>query len=230
MEPNRHVELPRSLTCKSITSEVYFRWLLRPFFWGGGWIDSVYRGFTDQSFQLLLATASHIRFAVSAIIPLSGSYSSFPSHPIYIYPSSSLFPPNLPMAASGMLPLSPPLRILLTKIILADHEPQSSTLTIVFDSLMLAAMTISLIALAPAIFSKRVARLKTWFSLLICNVIYCLVHVLLIGRQGETQPGRILCVTQACMIYAAPPLLSGAALIFAVEVSMQKRGFYLVHL
>lgn len=63
--------------------------------------------------------------------------------------------------------------------------------------------------------------MKTWFSLLCTNIIYCLVHLLLLGQQTGPPPKTGLCLLQAGLMYAAPPTLAAAATIFVLELYLR---------
>ncbi|KAK0444557.1 uncharacterized protein EV420DRAFT_1574474 [Desarmillaria tabescens] len=77
-----------------------------------------------------------------------------------------------------------------------------------FDALeILGAAGFFLIA-STALLSHRVQRHPTWFSFCVSWIISCISYILLAiaGQAMEVQPAFGLCVTQAALIYAAPPL------------------------
>lgn len=96
--------------------------------------------------------------------------------------------------------------------------PLSTAGIIAFDVLMFTGLAISIVALIPPIFAKGVVRTKTWFTLLACNILYCVVHLMLLGRQTGARPDKVLCMAQGGLIYAAPPTLALAALAFVSEI------------
>ncbi|KAK0439337.1 hypothetical protein EV421DRAFT_855479 [Armillaria borealis] len=77
-----------------------------------------------------------------------------------------------------------------------------------FDALeILGAVGFFLIA-STAFLSHRVQRHITWFSFCVSWIMSCISYILLAiaGQALEAQPTFGLCVTQAALIYAAPPL------------------------
>jgi len=64
--------------------------------------------------------------------------------------------------------------------------------------------------------------MKTWFAFLISAAIYCISFLLLFGRQHNgPEPPLPICTLQAGLIYAGPPLLTCAGLLFVIELYMR---------
>ncbi|KAJ7227250.1 hypothetical protein GGX14DRAFT_629030 [Mycena pura] len=92
---------------------------------------------------------------------------------------------------------------------------------VVFDVVLFLGVLSLVIPLAPAIFSASVNRMKTWFALLISTAIYCISFLLLLGQHTGPEPPLPICTLQAGLIYAGPPLLACAGLLFVVELYMR---------
>lgn len=87
---------------------------------------------------------------------------------------------------------------------------------------------ISIIAvLAPALFSPRIKRSATWYGELTSWLVYSVSYILLFGHQlGPKPPPHGLCMFQAVLVYAMPPLYAssvelGASLIIQLGVRLQ---------
>lgn len=77
---------------------------------------------------------------------------------------------------------------------------------LVFDVFQAVALAILIVALLTAFLSHSMVRVKTWFGLIISFVFYCISFLLLAGHQTGPKPNIGLCLVQAGLIYAAPPL------------------------
>ncbi|KAK0203932.1 hypothetical protein DFS33DRAFT_845524 [Desarmillaria ectypa] len=77
-----------------------------------------------------------------------------------------------------------------------------------FDALEILGAACFFLIASTALLSRRVQRHLTWFSFCVSWIISCISYVLLAiaGQAMEAQPTFGLCVTQAALIYAAPPL------------------------
>jgi len=89
---------------------------------------------------------------------------------------------------------------------------------VVFDVLQLLALVLLVAMLLPALLSRSVNRMKTWFNLIVACVIYCISFLLLLGRQSGPEPPFQLCVFQAGLIYAAPATVAAAGFAFVIEL------------
>jgi hypothetical protein len=80
-----------------------------------------------------------------------------------------------------------------------------------------------MLALIPPIFSRSTFRMNSWYLLLTCNIIYCAIHIMLLGRQSPSgpDPSTTLCLIQAGLVYTAPPLLAGAGVVFVFELYLR---------
>ncbi|KAJ7430398.1 hypothetical protein B0H11DRAFT_2135940 [Mycena galericulata] len=92
---------------------------------------------------------------------------------------------------------------------------------VVFDVLQFLALLFLMAMLLPALLSRSVQRMKTWFNLIIACIIYCVSFLLLVGHQSGPEPPFALCVFQAGLIYAAPPGIAAAGLAFVVELYLK---------
>ncbi|KAK0473754.1 hypothetical protein IW261DRAFT_676187 [Armillaria novae-zelandiae] len=77
-----------------------------------------------------------------------------------------------------------------------------------FDALEILGAAGFFLITSTALLSRRVQRHVTWFSFCVSWIVSCISYILLAiaGQALETQPTFGLCVTQAALIYAAPPL------------------------
>ncbi|TFL03850.1 hypothetical protein BDV98DRAFT_602364 [Pterulicium gracile] len=90
------------------------------------------------------------------------------------------------------------------------------------NALQASALTLTVLALIPALFSESVQRMKTWFALLFCSILYNISFLLIVGRQaGPRFPSLPLCLIQSGLIYAAPPFFTTAAVIFMIELHLR---------
>ncbi|KAK0489511.1 hypothetical protein EDD18DRAFT_584515 [Armillaria luteobubalina] len=89
-----------------------------------------------------------------------------------------------------------------------EHREVQDSVIHTFDALeILGAVGFFLVA-STALLSRRVQRHITWFSFCVSWIVSCISYTLLViaGQALKTQPTFGLCVTQAALIYAAPPL------------------------
>jgi len=92
---------------------------------------------------------------------------------------------------------------------------------VVFNVLQMLSLFFIIAALVPAAFSASIPRMKTWFALLITCGIYCVSYLLLLGHQNGPEPQLPICTLQAGLIYAGPPLVACAGLLFVTELYMR---------
>jgi hypothetical protein len=92
---------------------------------------------------------------------------------------------------------------------------------VVFDVLQLLALVLLVAMLLPALLSKSVHRMKTWFNLIVACIVYCISFLLLLGHQSGPEPPFGLCLFQAGLIYAAPSTIAAAGLVFVFELYLR---------
>ncbi|KAJ3821467.1 hypothetical protein F5880DRAFT_820126 [Lentinula raphanica] len=92
---------------------------------------------------------------------------------------------------------------------------------VVFDILQFIALALISLTYLFALFSKRRQRMKTWFALMVSSLVYCISYLLLVGHQTGPEPPLGLCLFQAGLIYAAPPVVAAAGLAFVVELYLR---------
>jgi len=92
---------------------------------------------------------------------------------------------------------------------------------VVFDVLQLLALVLLVAMLLPALLSQSVYRQKSWFNLVVACVFYCISFLLLLGHQSGPEPPFPLCIFQAGLIYAAPPSVAAAGLVFVAELYLR---------
>ncbi|KAJ3715993.1 hypothetical protein C8R42DRAFT_778731 [Lentinula raphanica] len=101
---------------------------------------------------------------------------------------------------------------------------------VVFDILQFIALALISLTYLFALLSKRPQRMKTWFALMVSSLVYCISYLLLVGHQTGPEPPLGLCLFQAGLIYAAPPVVAAAGLAFVVEVSLSFSYLSTTHL
>lgn len=84
--------------------------------------------------------------------------------------------------------------------------PFHHALVVLYDVIVLVAIILSLCTFLPAIFSKSVQRSIGWYSLTTAWLVYSMSYGLLIGKQEGPKPPLGLCLLQALLVYAVPPL------------------------
>jgi len=92
---------------------------------------------------------------------------------------------------------------------------------VVFDVLQLLALVLLVAMLLPAWLSKSVHRMRTWFNLIVTCIVFCISFLLLLGHQSGPEPPFQLCIFQAGLIYAAPPTIAAAGLVFVLELYLR---------
>lgn len=93
----------------------------------------------------------------------------------------------------------------------ADRLPiadDNTTLINVFVAFQIAGASIWLLILLTAAFSSQVVRHPTWFSFCLSWITWGVSFLLLFfaGQQRSSTPQRTVCVAQAALVYAMPPL------------------------
>lgn len=76
----------------------------------------------------------------------------------------------------------------------------------IFDSLIVIGLVLLIAVLSPAMFSRRIKRLETWFGFITSWIVLCISLLLLVGQPQESEPNPQICLLQAAMLYASPPL------------------------
>lgn len=87
-----------------------------------------------------------------------------------------------------------------------------------FDVVLAFALLFLTMTIIPAVMVKSIRRSKTWFSLLIFCMVYCISFFLLLGRQSGPVPPLWLCLISASLVDAGLPSISAAGLILMVEL------------
>ncbi|KAK0478884.1 hypothetical protein IW261DRAFT_192156 [Armillaria novae-zelandiae] len=73
-------------------------------------------------------------------------------------------------------------------------------------------------AIIPAALVKSIRRTKSWFSLLISCIVYCMSFLLLLGHQSGPVPPLGLCLINASLVDAGLPSIAAAGLILMIEL------------
>ncbi|TFK73674.1 hypothetical protein BDN72DRAFT_834548 [Pluteus cervinus] len=98
-----------------------------------------------------------------------------------------------------------------------DGHPRVLPVTLIFDLLQLLALVLLVLVASSAMLSRRVHRMRTWYSFLLSWIIYTIAFLLLPFKSPDFEPDRATCLFQASMIYATPPTASWAGLCFVIE-------------
>ncbi|KAK0462995.1 uncharacterized protein EV420DRAFT_1522147 [Desarmillaria tabescens] len=94
-------------------------------------------------------------------------------------------------------------------------------LFVTLDVVLAFALLFLAMTIIPAATVKSIHRTKTWFSLLISCVVFCLSFFLLLGHQSGPKPPLWLCLISASLVYAGSPLIAAAGLILIVELYLR---------
>lgn len=86
-----------------------------------------------------------------------------------------------------------------------DGHPRVLPVTLIFDLLHLLALILLILITLSALSSRRVHRMRTWYSFLLSWIIYTVSFLLLPFRSPGFEPDKASCLFQASMIYAMPP-------------------------
>ncbi|KAJ7126937.1 hypothetical protein C8R44DRAFT_108998 [Mycena epipterygia] len=98
------------------------------------------------------------------------------------------------------------------------QERESFMLLAVFNFLQIFGfLTLGIIVLT-AWLSPRVHRTSAWYLFMGSWMFFCLSYFIIVGQQVGAEPPFGVCVTQAAMIYAAPPLTSCVSLAFLLQL------------
>ncbi|KAK0433447.1 hypothetical protein EV421DRAFT_1910124 [Armillaria borealis] len=92
---------------------------------------------------------------------------------------------------------------------------------VTFDVVLAFALFFLAMTIIPAAMVKSICRTKTWFSLLISCVVYCISFFLLLGHQSGPEPPLGLCLINASLVYAGLPSIAAAGLILIVELYLR---------
>ncbi|KAF9464069.1 hypothetical protein BDZ94DRAFT_1321394 [Collybia nuda] len=93
-----------------------------------------------------------------------------------------------------------------------------NTNIIIFDFFASLGIVSILVVLIPALFSPRIRRSATWFVVLVSWLVYSVSYILLFGRQTSSKPPPLgLCLFQAVLVYATPPLCAAATTCFTID-------------
>ncbi|KAJ7773346.1 hypothetical protein B0H16DRAFT_1512058 [Mycena metata] len=92
---------------------------------------------------------------------------------------------------------------------------------VAFDILIMLALVLLIAMLLPALLSRSVHRMKTWFNLVVVCIVYCISFLLLLGHQSGPEPPLQLCIFQAGLIYAGPTAVAAAGFVFVVELYLR---------
>lgn len=103
----------------------------------------------------------------------------------------------------------------------ANVTATSTNVVVIFDALICVALSVLIPVIIIARVSPSIDRMKTWYCLLLSCSVYCISFLLLVGQQSGPEPGLPICIIQAGLVYAAPPMVASAALLFVVELDMR---------
>ncbi|THU97932.1 hypothetical protein K435DRAFT_838350 [Dendrothele bispora CBS 962.96] len=100
-----------------------------------------------------------------------------------------------------------------------DESQLEPSLVKVFIAFQMVALVGSLLTFITA-FSSSVRRHPTWYNFLASWIISCISYSLLFfgGELNEPKPSIGLCMTQASLIYAAPPFTAATTLGLVVQI------------
>jgi len=95
----------------------------------------------------------------------------------------------------------------------------NSTLITAFITLQMFGWMGSSIVLLCVVCSRKIQRHATWINLCVTWILSGVSYSLLfLGHQLKDPPYHPLCLTQAALIYASPPLTAGATIALAIHL------------
>ncbi|KAK0190382.1 hypothetical protein F5146DRAFT_1137223 [Armillaria mellea] len=95
---------------------------------------------------------------------------------------------------------------------------------LIYDTLSFLGFFSLLAALLPAVFSKRIKRRRTWFSLILSWMVYAFSYLCLVNNQWGDEPHFGTCLFQTLLVYAAPPLVASSGLYFILDIYLELRN------
>ncbi|KAF8872507.1 hypothetical protein BD779DRAFT_334167 [Infundibulicybe gibba] len=107
----------------------------------------------------------------------------------------------------------------------SDDEKRNPTLVYIFISLHLVGLFGNLLMILTVVFSRSLTRSPTWLNFTFSWIISAFSYTLLFiaGQLSSPQPPFGICLTQAMMIYAAPPLAATATFALVLDVWLKVR-------
>jgi len=106
----------------------------------------------------------------------------------------------------------------------SDAAPEISNGSVVgaviaFNTLTLIGAFMVVLVISVPMFSSNIHRSKLWFSQMVSWLVYSFSYMLLFGRQLKPEePPFGICMFQAALIYASPPLVALSAMCFVIDV------------
>ncbi|KAL4259351.1 hypothetical protein AB1N83_007374 [Pleurotus pulmonarius] len=99
----------------------------------------------------------------------------------------------------------------------SPHAP-NITLVAIFDFTQIFGFILLVIVLLSAWLSKTVHRSRAWFNFLFTWTLSCISYLVILGQQAGEEPPFSVCLLQAMLVYAAPPLTVTAGLCYLIEM------------
>ncbi|KAF9012142.1 hypothetical protein BDZ89DRAFT_1077463 [Hymenopellis radicata] len=77
--------------------------------------------------------------------------------------------------------------------------------------------------------SRNVRRATVWYTFLVTWMMYCLAFLLIVGHQQGPLPSHNICLVQAALIYASPPLAAFACMGLVIQLYVSVSGLLMSH-
>ncbi|KAJ7429674.1 hypothetical protein B0H11DRAFT_1056457 [Mycena galericulata] len=109
----------------------------------------------------------------------------------------------------------------MSNVFVGDSEGQerdSFMLLAIYNFLQIFGFVSLAIVVLTAWLSHTVHRTAAWYSFMGSWMYFCLCYFLIAGQQVGAEPSFGVCMTQAALIYSAPPLTSCVSLAFLLQL------------
>ncbi|KAJ7048051.1 hypothetical protein C8F01DRAFT_1198154 [Mycena amicta] len=111
----------------------------------------------------------------------------------------------------------------------ASGLEERDTLLILFNFFQISVFFSLLLVMLTAWCSPKVHRTLSWYLFIASWMVFCVSYFLIAGQQVGPEPPFAVCVTQAALIYASPPLTACASLAFLVQLYNTVTGILREH-
>ncbi|KAF4597121.1 hypothetical protein EYR40_007571 [Pleurotus pulmonarius] len=98
------------------------------------------------------------------------------------------------------------------------HDGLYHQLITTYNVVLIVGLVLNILVVSVAYVSRRVQRCRSWYIFMMSWIILSLSFLFLLGQQTGPKPAFEICLAQAVLIYAAPPLTAFSTLILVVNL------------
>ncbi|KAF7424677.1 hypothetical protein PC9H_009988 [Pleurotus ostreatus] len=98
------------------------------------------------------------------------------------------------------------------------HDGLHRELITAYNVVLIVGLVLNVLVVSVAYVSRGVQRCRSWYMFMISWIILSLSFLFLLGQQTGPQPIFGICLAQAVLVYAAPPLTAFSTLILVVNL------------